>query len=112
MQSNRCQNPPPQLSKIIFVTRSTGTAAREKANPDDLVFVKLGATKPPNKSSGEAFADRFRGFAASLLRAHALKLLKPPSYAGYKSFWMQRRHEKVSLFRSMTIRADKAAEKA
>ena len=54
-----------------------------KTNPDNLFFVKVSATKPLNKTIGEAFAARFRGFA---LRARAVKLLKPPSYAGYKSF--------------------------
>ena len=83
MQSNRCQNPPPQLSKIIFVAGST--------DPDHLACVKLGATKLPNKMSGEAFAARFCASCS------ALKLLKPPSYAGYGSFRMERDHLESSF---------------
>ena len=88
MQSNKCQNPPPQLSKVIFVTGSKGLP-HAKTNPDNLVFAKLSATKPPNKTSGKPLP---LVFAASLLRGRALKLLKPPSYTGYKSFCMQRGH--------------------
>ena len=66
MQSNRCQIPSPQLSEITFAAGST--------DPDHLVSVKLGATKPPNKTSGEVFAARFCASRS------ALKLLKPPSY--------------------------------
>ena len=72
MQSNRYQNPPPQLSKIIFVAGST--------DPDHLACVKLGATKLPNKMSSEAFAARFCASCS------ALKLLKPPSYASLRSW--------------------------
>ena len=89
VQSNTCQNPPPQLSKIIFVTGSTDS--------NYLVCVKLGATKPPNKTSGETFAARFCASCS------ALKLLKRPSYAGYGYFCMQRVTEKVSLFGSMNL---------
>ena len=88
MQGNKCQNPPPQLSKIIFVTGSTGLP-HAKTNPDNLVLVKLSATKPPNKTSGKLL---LLVYAASLLRGRALKLLKLPSYTGYKSFCMQRGH--------------------
>ena len=88
-QNNTCQNPPPQLSKIIFVTGSTDS--------NYLVCVKLGATKPPNKTSGEAFAARF------CTSCCALKLLKRPSNAGYGYFCMQRVTEKVSLFGSMNL---------
>ena len=68
MQSNKCQNPPPQLSKIILSPEAQGLP-HAKTNPDNLVFVKLSATKPANKTSGKAFAARFRGFAASCTRA-------------------------------------------
>ena len=92
MQSNKCQNPPPQLSKVIFVTGSTGLP-HAKTNPDNLVFAKLSATKPPNKTSGKPLPrGAARSREASLLRGRALKLLKPPSYTGYKSFCMQRGH--------------------
>ena len=84
VQNNTCQNPPPQLSKIIFVTGSTDS--------NYLVCLKLGATKPPNKTSGEAFAARFCASCS------ALKLLKWPSFAGHGYFCMQRVTEKVSLF--------------
>ena len=89
VQSKTCQNPPPQLSKIIFVTGSTDS--------NYLVCVKLGATMPPNKTSGETFAARFCASCS------ALKLLKRPSYAGYGYFCMQRVTEKVSLFGSMNL---------
>ena len=66
VQNNKCQKSQPQPSKILFVTENTVTAARWATKPLPIVFASLP------------------------LPAGELKLFKPPSYAGYGSFWMQR----------------------
>ena len=79
VQSNKCQKPQPQLSKILFVTENTVTAARD----DKYLAQQSHQTKRATKPLPIVFASL-------PLPAGALKLFKPPSYAGYGSFWMQR----------------------
>ena len=88
MKSNRCQNPPPLLSKIIFVIWSTLTTVRE-----DRYLVKVA------KQNGLLLV-----FSASPLLACALKLLKNrQATEATDHSACSGDNEKVPLFGSMNL---------